>query len=125
MSKEQTGRLARWAFTIQQFSFTVKHRSGKTHGNADALSRRPIFPTLAAIKTVQNSGFQNNYIQTLQQQDQRLADLTAYLKSDQLPPNNKMARSLLLTVNDYFLDDNILYHLWTPTGRKKGVPLCN
>ena len=33
-----------------------------------------------------------------------------------------MARSLLLTVNDYFLEDDILYHLWTPTGRKKKGP---
>ena len=33
-----------------------------------------------------------------------------------------MACSLLLTVNDYFLEDDILYHLWTPTGRKKKGP---
>ena len=33
-----------------------------------------------------------------------------------------MARSLLLTVNDYFIEDDILYHLWTPTGRKKKGP---
>ena len=72
--KEPTGRLAPWALTIQQFSFTIKHCSGKTHGNADALSRRPIFPTIAAIKTVQNSGFQKDYIQTLQHQDERLPD---------------------------------------------------
>ena len=67
--KEPTGRLARWALTIQQFSFAIKHRSGKTHGNADTLSRCPIFPAIAAIKTVQNSSFQQDYIQTLQHQD--------------------------------------------------------
>ena len=39
-----------------------------------------------------------------------------------MPPNNKVARSLLLTVNDYFLEDDILYHLWTPTGQKKKGP---
>ena len=38
--REPTGKLALWALTIQQFSFTIKHRAGKTHGNADALSRR-------------------------------------------------------------------------------------
>ena len=95
---------------------------GKTHGNADALSHRPIFPTIAAIKTVQNSGFQKDYIQTLQKQDERLADLIAYLKSDHLPPHNKVARSLMLTVNDYFLKDDILYHLWTSTGPKEKGP---
>ena len=39
-----------------------------------------------------------------------------------MPPNNKIAPSLLLTVNDYFLDYDILYHIWTPTGRKKKGP---
>ena len=55
------------------------------------LSRRPIFPAIAAIKTVQISGFQNDYIQTLQHQDDRLADLIAYLKFDHLPSTNKIA----------------------------------
>ena len=91
----------------------------------DALSRRSIFPTIAAIKTVQNSGFQKDYIQTLQQQDKRLADLIPYLKSDQLRPNNTILCSLLLIVNDYFHDDNIPYHLWTPTGRKKKGPFVH
>ena len=56
--KQPTGKLARRALTIQQFSFTIKHRADKTQGNADTLSRRPQFPTVAAIKTVNNSGFQ-------------------------------------------------------------------
>jgi hypothetical protein len=33
------GRLARWILFLQTFRFTVIHRSGKTHVNADALSR--------------------------------------------------------------------------------------
>ena len=32
-------RLTRWALYLQQYSFEVKHRPGKLHGNADALSR--------------------------------------------------------------------------------------
>ena len=58
--KEPTGCLAKWALTIQQFSFAINGVFGKTHGNADALSRRPIFPAIAAIKTVQNSGSQED-----------------------------------------------------------------
>ena len=38
-------------------------------------------------------------------------------------PNHTIALSLLLTVNDYFLDDIILYHLWKPTSPKKTGPL--
>ena len=36
---EPTGRLARWAVLLQQYDFTIEHRPGTKHGNADALSR--------------------------------------------------------------------------------------
>ena len=35
-----TGRLARWAVHLEEFDFTVKHKPGERHTNADALSRR-------------------------------------------------------------------------------------
>ena len=42
-----------------------------------------------------------------------------FLTSDQLPPSNKVAGSFLLTIDDYFMEDGILYHIWTPVSRKK------
>ena len=39
-----SAKLARWAMTIQEMNLTIKHRSGKTNTNADALSRNPIDP---------------------------------------------------------------------------------
>lgn len=39
------GRLTRWSILLSQFDFEVKHRSGKSHQNADALSR-PVLMTL-------------------------------------------------------------------------------
>lgn len=35
------GQIARWLERLQQYDFRVEHRPGLTHGNADALSRRP------------------------------------------------------------------------------------
>jgi len=35
----KVGRRARWTLELQQYDFDIKHRSGKTNGNADALSR--------------------------------------------------------------------------------------
>ena len=39
--KEPEGQLARWIEKLQEYDFTIFHRPGKQHQNADALSRRP------------------------------------------------------------------------------------
>ena len=36
---EAKGRLARWIMDLQEFDFSVAHRAGRIHNNADALSR--------------------------------------------------------------------------------------
>ncbi|KAI9558425.1 hypothetical protein GHT06_015208 [Daphnia sinensis] len=51
MSKtEPAGRLARWALKIQEFDIVIGYRPGKSHQNADTLSRTPIVP-IAKIET--------------------------------------------------------------------------
>lgn len=37
--KEPTGQLARWLEKLQDFNFSIEHRPGRKHTNADALSR--------------------------------------------------------------------------------------
>ena len=51
------GKLARWITTLQNYTFTITHRSGATHLNADALSRIP--PQLTSVQqpTSHNSEF--------------------------------------------------------------------
>ena len=39
--KEPEGQLARWLEKLQEYQFTIVHRQGKKHTNADALSRLP------------------------------------------------------------------------------------
>ena len=39
--REPEGQLARWLEKLQEFNFTIVHRNGRKHGNADALSRLP------------------------------------------------------------------------------------
>jgi len=49
--REPTGRLARWALLLQQYDFEISHRSGKSNGNADALSRLEYDSLVAALDT--------------------------------------------------------------------------
>lgn len=37
--KEPEGQLARWMESLSEFDFEIQHRPGRSHGNADALSR--------------------------------------------------------------------------------------
>lgn len=39
--KDIDGQLARWLLSLQEFQFTIMHRAGDKHQNADALSRYP------------------------------------------------------------------------------------
>jgi len=38
---EPIGQQSRWLEVLEEFHFTVEHRPGKSHANADALSRHP------------------------------------------------------------------------------------
>ena len=40
-TKEPSGRRARWLERLAEYQYTVMHRPGRIHGNADALSRLP------------------------------------------------------------------------------------
>ena len=42
--KNPEGQMARWLQILSSYSFTIQHRPGKQHSNADGLSRRPFDP---------------------------------------------------------------------------------
>ena len=42
--KAPEGQLARWLGRMEQYQYTIQHRPGRVHNNADALSRRPCPP---------------------------------------------------------------------------------
>ena len=42
--KDSEGMMTLWLHTLQQFQFSIIHRAGREHGNADGLSRAPSTP---------------------------------------------------------------------------------
>ena len=42
--KDPKDRIARWLEILSGYTFSIEHRAGKKHGNADAMSRRPCTP---------------------------------------------------------------------------------
>ena len=42
--KDTEGMMTRWRHTLKQFQFSIIHRAGREHGNADGLSRAPSIP---------------------------------------------------------------------------------
>ena len=67
----------------------------------DALSRRPYDPVIAALD---KPGVQTDGIHQLQRRDLSLADIIDYLETNKLPSDEQIARTILYTVDDYYLD---------------------
>ncbi|XP_037930051.1 uncharacterized protein LOC119664748 [Teleopsis dalmanni] len=94
--KEPEGQLARWIERLQSYDFTIEHRKGSHHENADALSRRPCgleckhclrvenkehIVDIRLINALPEESWTNEQIQKEQQND---ADLSKIMESKEL-----------------------------------------
>ena len=108
--KDASGRLARWALLLQQYDFNIVHRPGRIHGNADCLSRRPY--DSCAMSSLSKEGPQTPHTQEMQRRDPELAVMIDFLENDILPTNDKDARKILLTSDNFYIgQDGLLYHI--------------
>ena len=113
-ARDPHSRLSRWSLTLQSYAFTIKHRPGKLHGNADALSRMPHPSQQQSIETsvyaIDSPGLQLDRVKDLQKQDPSLQDLINYFNKGNIPEDSLSARRLMATIDDYVYEDDILYH---------------
>ena len=100
-----TGMILRWLEILASFDFTVQHRKGTLHGNADSLSRAPhaSFPTTeeekvlvsdetAVVAAVQTPpGFTTEEIRDHQERDDNLQDVRRWKET---PPSEAERRLL-------------------------------
>ena len=121
-SKTQSGRLARWALRLQEFDMEIIHRPGRTHANADALSRIEDNRIMVIDSADTKSTFDAE-LKTLQRADNTLLPLIEYLENDVLPQEEKHTQEILLESAGFTLKDGILYRV-VPTARmlKNGRP---
>ena len=56
--KDTEGMMARWLHALQQFQFSIIHRPGRDHGNADGRSRVPASPCRQCVTDLQEGGSQ-------------------------------------------------------------------
>ena len=115
---QPSGKLARWGMAIQELDLKIRHRSGRTNTNADALSRSPLPAgedahvgetdgVLAALEPGETADQCD--LPTIQRRDGELAVIIKYLETGILPQDEGLARALILSVSQYALEDDILY----------------
>lgn len=99
--KEPEGQLAKWIEKLQEYDFTIIHRPGRSHGNADAMSRRPckqcgretqVYPTATEtdINAVSNTLVERSPedIRQLQMQDPTINPVFQAKEKDSRPSDD-------------------------------------
>ena len=107
--KDASGCLARWALLLQQYHFNIVHRPERNRGNTDCLSRRPY--DSFEIRSLNKEEPQTPHTQQMQRRDPELAAMIDFLETDILPTNDKDARKILLTSDNFYIgQDGLVYH---------------
>jgi hypothetical protein len=122
--RDPEGQLARWLEKLQQFNFNIVHRQGKSHQNADALSRLPCNQCGREHQVVahisQTSGSQSHQLEMrkLQQED---PDLNIVLKAkekeakpeaDEQKAQTLESRRLLQLWEQLVVRNGVLFRQW-------------
>ena len=94
--KEPEGQLARWVEKLQEYNFTIIHRPGRKHSNADSMSRYPcrqcgreshlsVNPILAISSNALTSGYSSQDMRALQLEDKGIGPVLKAKEADQRP----------------------------------------
>ena len=100
-----SGKLARWALTIQGMDITIKHKSGKRNINADALSHCPADESrISTVRVVQEdevSFLDLKKVAQCQLADKEIVAVITYLQKGMLPDEGKEACRIVLESKNF------------------------
>lgn len=135
---QPSGKLARWGMSLQELDLTIEYRSGKSNGNADALSRNPVSglpppilesgaesvledPTsVVQVLTPQQSG---GVLTQQQEEDPDFQPLMLYLTQGTLPNNPAKARKIVAESSSYEMVDGTLFRAMPDKTLRTAVPV--
>ncbi|KAL5004187.1 hypothetical protein ScPMuIL_017643, partial [Solemya velum] len=113
--KEPQGQIARWLEFLSSYQFTIEHRVGSKHLNADALSRIPVCSTI----TFDQFGWSKTDILKFQSEDPVLQIMIELLKKhddrphfNEISSDNKDVKSYWIQWEQLELSDDVLYRKW-------------
>ena len=127
--KEPQGQLARWLEIISEYDYHIVHRAGRSHGNADGLSRHPCTQCGRIEEDFQNdeilacvlsadSGGSTDHMKKLQEADGDIKPVLMAKKEENRPTDEQMspwshkAKRLLEHWDALEVHDGLLYRRW-------------
>ncbi|KAJ8380338.1 hypothetical protein SKAU_G00011160 [Synaphobranchus kaupii] len=146
--KDPEGQVARWLEQLQGYDFEIRHRAGRLHGNADALSRRPcaaqecrycsrqeerdqVSPDVAVV---QASGDAEGWLpltpmelREAQEADSTLGKVRSWLEAGQRPERSVVSaespevKSYYSLYSSLVQRDGLLYRRWEAPGRGSDI----
>ena len=127
-----SARLQRWALTLSAYTYTIKYKSGKQQGNADALSRFPLADvptsvptpaeTIAVLEHLSTISLTTAKIKLQTERDAVLSKVKRYTQSgwpESLDTDDADLKPFHNRRNELSLEDNVL--LW---GNRVVIPFC-
>ena len=106
--KNDYSRLTRWSIWLAQYKYTIRHRPGKLHINADAMTRPPI------IATIELEIEEKYDIGNLQKQDPTIEGILNLFKKN-------LTDGILRTNSgeEFQFINGCLHRIWYPHGRRQ------
>ena len=127
--KDPEGQLARWMDVLSTYDFTIEHRPGRLHKNADGLSRAPckqckIDHTMNTCQTVYKLEGDDGLtlersLKCLQDEDKDVKKVKDWLEQKRQPDKNRVAsesvviKSLCSQWDRLVIENGLLYRKWT------------